>query len=248
MIHKRSQRLFTLLITLLFISEAISYPKGIYSDQIYRAYIQGNIAEWKSIIQRMEQKTLNTVDAKLELVNYYYGYIGYLIGLEDHETAEKYIYKAEQLISEVLKLSPGNSSAYAYLGSMDGFRIEIDSYKTVLLGPRCLENIKKSVALDSRNPLAYLERGNASFHTPAIFGGSKEEAIQYYLKTISLFEEMNLNDENWLYFRALTLLAQAYEQTGQMQKAEKVYQKILRKEPDFAWVKNELYPDFLKKL
>lgn len=222
MILRKSHILFFPFIIILYIIPINIYAKGIYSDQIYHAYIDGNIAEWANVIRIMEQKNLSTVEAKLELINYYYGYTGYLIGREDHITAGKYITKAERLINEVIKLSPGNSSAYAYLGSMDGFKMKIDSYKTVLLGPRCLENINKSVALDPRNPQAYLERGNASYHTPAVFGGSKEEAIQYYLKAIALFEEMNMDNKNWSYFNALTLLAQAYEKTGQKQKAENV--------------------------
>jgi len=55
--------------------------------------------------------------------------------------------------------------------------------------------------------------------------------------------ELNKNTtNNWMYLHVLTLVARAYEKTGQFKNALAVYEKILRIEPEFKLVKSELYP------
>jgi tetratricopeptide (TPR) repeat protein len=46
----------------------------------------------------------------------------------------------------------------------------------------------------------------------------------------------------------LTLLARNYESLEQYEQAKQTYEKILHFEPDYKWVKNELYPALKAKL
>jgi len=39
----------------------------------------------------------------------------------------------------------------------------------------------------------------------------------------------------------------AYEKTDQIQAAGRVYEKVLKMEPSFKWVSEEVYPQFRKK-
>ena len=63
---------------------------------------------------------------------------------------------------------------------------------------------------------------------------------------------MEQNKQNihgdWNYLNLLTLIASAYEQLNDLQAAKRVYEIILKTEPSFLWVKNEVYPDLLKKI
>ena len=52
---------------------------------------------------------------------------------------------------------------------------------------------------------------------------------------------------DWNYLSLLPQIAKAYEELKDYKNAENYYRKILSVAPDFAWVKNELYPQFLKK-
>ena len=54
-------------------------------------------------------------------------------------------------------------------------------------------------------------------------------------------------ENNWNYLSTLTLIAGAYEELGNYEKAETYYLKILSISPQFTWVKNNLYPKFLSK-
>jgi len=53
---------------------------------------------------------------------------------------------------------------------------------------------------------------------------------------------------DWNYLSLLTTIARAYESTGELSKAKLSYEEILKIEPGFTWVRDELYPQLLKKL
>jgi uncharacterized membrane protein len=53
--------------------------------------------------------------------------------------------------------------------------------------------------------------------------------------------------ENWNYLSLLTLITQSYISTNNIDAAKAYFQKIFKVEPNYLWVKNELYPQFLKK-
>ena len=243
---KKHNRYWIAVLLILGFSFQTGFAKTKYQQQIYTAYIEGNMSQWRFVIAALEADPVKSVDGMLELINYYYGYTGYLISIKNHDLADHYIVKAEQLLSIILGKTPENSTALAYSGSFIGFKIGMDKFKAMRLGPKSLEYINRSITLDPLNPQGMLEKGNASYYTPRVFGGSKEEAIKYYQKAIRIYEQKNLQENNWMYLNALTVLAQAYEKTSQTAKAHEVYKKILRQEPEFQWVKNDLYPKFLK--
>lgn len=199
--------------------------------------------KWGSIINTIEKgKTASTVDQKLELINVYYGYIGHLIGKKQFDSAEIMIARGEKLIVQVLKASPNNATAYAYKGSFLGFRMGISKFKTFTLGRESLYDINKAYALDPENIQALIDKGNILYYSPGIFGGNKEEALKYYLKGSRLLEKNNNTDQNWVYLNLLTTIALAFDKTERHKEAMLICEKILRKEPNYRWVKDVLYP------
>ena len=51
--------------------------QSVYKSQIYNAYINGDMNKWATIIHNFEKESPSTIERKLELLSYYYGYIGY---------------------------------------------------------------------------------------------------------------------------------------------------------------------------
>jgi tetratricopeptide (TPR) repeat protein len=101
---------------------------------------------------------------------------------------------------------------------------------------------------DNRNPMGYIQYGNSQFYMPAVFGGSKKEAIVYFQKAQDLMEQDGDIKHDWNYLSLLTLIAQSFEEMKEHDRAKEYYEKILEIEPQFLWVKNELYPEFLQKM
>ena len=220
-----------------------------YKKMIYEAYIHGEIDQWARIIRSIETNNFPvTIDQKLELVNYYYGYLGYLVGRKKYSQAQLIIVKGEKLINQVLVSSPQNATAFAYKGSYIGFRIGINRMKVMSLGPESANNINKAFELDSQNLQAIIDKANMLYHAPRYFGGNKDEALKLFLKGAKLMETDKNTENNWFYLNVLILIAKAYELMEQPLHAKFTYEKILRNEPNFTWVRDELYPKLLTKM
>jgi len=225
-----------------------SKAESAYKPIIYTAYINGDMNKWASVIYTIEKHNPKLVEDKLELISYYYGYTAFLIGNKKPELALKYINAGEKHINEVLKLSPNSATAYAFKGSFIGFRIGLSKFKAISLGPESNRYISKACELDPRNIQGIVDKANALYHTPKLFGGDKAEALLLFQNGIKLMEYSKTTDQNWFYLNVMTLAAQAHVSLGEFAKAKSLYEKIIRFEPNFKWVKNNLYPDLLKKM
>jgi tetratricopeptide (TPR) repeat protein len=240
-------RLITLLVVLSIASAAFS--ESPYKKNIYTAFITHDMAKWENVIRTIEAaNNSNTVDQKLELINYYYGYIGWLIGQKQFKKAEMYIPRGEKLIHQVLSVSPKNATAYSFKGSFLGFKIGIDKYKAIYLGSDSKNCINKALELDPQNVQAIIDKGNLLYYSPTFFGGDKREALNYFIKGAKLLEKNKETCESWVYLNLLTIIASAYEKTDKLAEAKLTYEKIIRNEPGINWVKNDLYPNLLAKI
>lgn len=217
------------------------FAKTSYSKSIYDAYIVRDMTKWESIVQSMEaSRTVTTVDQKLELVSYYYGVIGYLIGKKQYLHAEQLTNKGEALIDQVLKASPKNATATSYKGSFTGFRVGIKKFKALLLIFDSKKYINKAVEMDPQNVQALIDKGNMYYYAPSVFGGDKKAALTYYLKAAGIMEQKNETSDNWVYLNTLTMIAFAYTKTENPNAAKQMYAKIMRLEPNITWAKEVL--------
>lgn len=217
------------------------FAKPSYSKSIYDAFIVRDMTKWETVVQSMEAShSVTTVDQKLELVSYYYGVIGYLIGKKQYLHAEQLTNKGEALIDQVLKASPKNVTATSYKGSFTGFRVGIKKFKALLLIFDSKKYINKAVEMDPQNVQALIDKGNMYYYAPAMFGGDKKTALTYYLKAAGIMEQKDETSDNWVYLNTLTMIAFAYTKTDNPNAAKQMYAKIMRLEPNITWAKEVL--------
>jgi len=228
---------------LLTFFSAVAMGQTTYREPIYLAFIQGDMSRWEAIIRLMEERSDDITDEeRKELISYYYGYIGFLLGTDQKDKAEGYITKGEEHLNALLKSTPNDVTALAYKGSFIGFRIGTNKFKAITLGKESISYINRAYKLDSQNVQAILDKGNLLYHMPGIFGGDKKEAVRLYEKAVLRMEKHQNLKQNWLYLNVLTTIARHYEEEKQWQKAVQIYKKILQQEPEFSWVKHALYP------
>ena len=224
------------------------YSESPYKKTFYNNFINREMYKWGNVIHTIEAgKPLVTVDQKLEMINYYYGYTGYLTGRKQYDLAAPMINKAEKLIHQVLQVSPKNATAFAFKGSFLGFRMAMSRIKTFTLSRESLSDINKAYDLDPHNVQALIDMGNILYYSPRLFGGDKEEALTYYVKGIHILEKNRDTDQNCVYLNLLTTVALAYDKTGRTEEARQTCVKILRNEPNYRYVKEVLYPGILTK-
>ena len=218
-----------------------------YKQDIYKAYISNKMDEWEITIDLMEVKEKKSDEFLLELINYQYGYIAWCLGNNEKKQAKEYLKLAENNLSKLEKTSLYPSYVDAYQSSFYGFSIGLNKLKAPFVGPKSINAAKKSMEENPNNPYGFIQYANAQFYMPPIFGGSKTEALEYYKQAQTIMEKDPVVLKNdWNYLSLLTNMAQAYTEIKEYDMAEQYYKHILKIEPDFLWVKNELYPNFIK--
>lgn len=215
---------------------------------IYNAYISNKMDDWKTIIDKMEKQQSKSEEYLLELINYQYGYIAWCIGNNEKNQAVNYLKLAEKNLENLEKTSLYPSYVNAYKSAFYGYSIGLNKLKAPFLGPKSINAAKQSMKENADNPYGFIQYANAQFYMPPIFGGSKTEALEYY-KLAQIIIEKDREDlkNDWNYLSLLTNMAQAYVEINDYDKAEQYYKHIIELEPNFKWVKNELYPNFTKK-
>ncbi len=217
--------------------------------EIYKAYIGNDMNLWKKTIDEMEQQKSKINEFRLELLNYQYGYIAWCIGNKKSETAESYIELGEKNIQVLEKTNGYGSLVNSYKSAFNGYKIGLNILKAPFIGPKSVECAKLAMKQDTNNPYGYIQYANSQFYMPAVFGGSKKLALDYYLKAKNLMERNPKGViEDWNYLSLLSMIAKTHTELNDFKQAKIYYEKILKIEPDFLWVKNELYPELLKNI
>ena len=215
-----------------------------YKTEIYRAYISNNMNEWKKVMDRMNLETKRDNDFLLELLNYQYGYIGWCVGNKENEQAKKYLSLAEKNIEILEKQSFELSILNAYKSAFYGYRVGLNKLQAPFIGPKSVESAKKAIELDKNNPYGYIQIGNSEFYMPSVFGGSKTVALENFKKAENLMERNPEKIKNdWNYLSLLAMIVMSCKELKQYELAKYYCEKALKTEPEFLWVKLDLYPE-----
>jgi tetratricopeptide (TPR) repeat protein len=204
---------------------------------------------WKNVIDRMDRTDLKTDAFLLELVNYQYGYIGYCLGYDKKSEAKYYLELAQKNIDLLEKHRYKISLVNAYNSAFCGFRISLNFLTVTTNGRKSFEYATRALEIDNNNYLAWIQKGNIEFYKPKTFGGSKQEGIKHFIKARQLMEKSPEEiSNNWNYLAVLTQIAQSYYYLDDYESSKSVYEKILSIEPDFVYVRDELYPELIGKM
>ena len=220
-----------------------------FQNLIYRAYTEGRMSLWESTLASMEFEYSRNPKPELlyDILLAQYGLIGYHLGIDDNRTGRALLDKASENLKILEQAGRYEAEAKLFRAAFNAFRISLRPWLGVRLGPQSQRLISDAIEIKPEYPRAWIENGNLMYHAPAMFGGSKTKAIEHYSIAIELMEQDLQNNHRWLYLGTLVSLANAYEYTGQHQKAIAALEKALAYEPGFAWVRDELLPELKMK-
>ena len=240
---------YTLIFILLFFG--VTNLRASYKSDIYNAYVWNNMKNWKTLIDQMNSIKNKKNDLILELVNYQYGYVAWCIGNKKSDEAEKYLDLAEKNIELLEKEKYNLSMINAYKAAFYGYRIGLNRFKAPFIGNKSMNCAKLAMQLDANNPFGHVQYANVQYYMPPIFGGSKSDALNHYLKAKELMEKnTEFVSEDWNYISLLTIIGRAYWDLGNLQTAKTYFEKIIKltKDASYEWVKKEMYPQLLKEI
>ncbi len=207
------------------------------------------MTSWKVVIDKLSTQSDKSSGSILELVNFQYGYIMWCLENNNKTEAVGYLKLAEDNIRSLEVRNADAALVYGYKAAFYGCHIALNKFSAPFNGPKSSDCAKRAIQLDHDQPFGFVQLGNVKFHAPSLMGGSKAGAIGNYLIAKGLMEK-NTGElkGDWNYLNLLTTLAGAYEVTADFPKAKMIYEEILRFEPEFKRVKDELYPRLLKKM
>ncbi len=215
-------------------------------EQMFRAYLSGDLTYWGEELAKMENQDLSLAVLR-EVANYEYGYIAWCQGAKKREQAQTYLAHFQQHINRLEALGEKPSVVAVYRAAYYAYAMEYNKLKFASYASKAIGFANKAVELDAQNPLALSLKGNTEFYCPAMFGGSKKDALDYFGRSIEAFERLNAVENNWNYIATMLCYAQACEKTGDRATAIATCKKILKHAPDFVYVRDVYYPQLLKK-
>lgn len=244
---------YILIVFLLLVGLGLS-AQSKYDNAIYDSYVKGDMIGWQQIIKLAERDVVSEkpdgfsykTPLRVSLINYYYGYSGWLISQKENKKVMEYIKKGEQYIDDILDKEPDNATFLAYKAAFKGFRIAVSNFKAIYLGMQSMNLAKKAYDIDPNNVRVLIEMGNILFYSPSFAGGDKKKGLEFYENAVKELENSGLTVNNWQYLSLLTSITHAYYESGLKKEALKAYEKANSVEPYFLWIKENLYPKILK--
>lgn len=212
--------------------------------QTYKAYLTNSLSVWKAI-EKNARKTYradsNNMQSLLELTEVHYGLLNSCLSNQAKEEFEKYIKRAKADVETLLETNKRWAKAHALKAGLLSMEMAMNPSKGMLLGPKSGKHIAKAIKYDSKEPLAWFQKGGSKLHTPKMFGGNDEEAVKHFQKAVQLYEsDTILCKNNWQYINTLAWLGNAYAEIEKYDKARATYEKALKVEPEFHWVRHVL--------
>lgn len=180
------------------------------------------------------------------MLNHYMGYALYLLAQRTMETdmraAHASLEEAESFLERSIGIKP-IAESHALLSSALGMRIEGPA-SAMSLGMRSGAAMGRAKALGPDNPRVRLLEGISAFHTPSMFGGGHEAALEHFLAAIELFVEdaPKLPLPAWGHAETYAWLGQTHAALGQADEARAAYERALELEPGYVWVREVLLP------
>lgn len=217
---------------------------------MYQAYLDNNMAKWGSELRKYTSQPNLSVEDKMEISNYLYGYIASLLAnvSENRQELNQWIDLWDDYLDEIEKAIGKRADIYVYRSSNNAYKAKVKSGGMMVYGPRSLSDLNRALNLDANNALANGLKGNTKFYMPTFVGGDKKEAIKWFEKALNLMANNTSVVYRWNRCAITLCLAQAYEKTGNKQKAIEICTAELQREPNFAYMRDVYLPSLKKSL
>lgn len=224
-------------------------------EAAYAAYLTSDPATakdlWKDLVARDKAdlaKDPDNTGLQYRLALSQFGLLAASTRDRDEELFDQYVDDTKETLEDLLDKDSQWGEARALLSSVYGLILGYSPWKGVFLGPKTSSLMTKAMEDAPESALVWKLYGNSKLFTPQSFGGDLDEAITAFNKAIVLYESSGNTRNNWFYVDTLAFLGQALLKKGQPGPAIAAYEKALRVEPRFTWVKTTLLPSAQKRL
>jgi tetratricopeptide (TPR) repeat protein len=225
----------TIVSILLLITTFKAFCGVVDHDIMYQTYLNNDMKRWGTEIQKYINQPDLTIDDKIDISNYFYGYIAAILETEKKNVIESLLKIWNSYLDEIEATKGNRADIHVYRAAISAYKFKLNPM-LLAQATRSLNELDKALNIDPNNFLAIGLKGNVKFYMP----GNKKDAIIWFERALENLDTANVYRWNRC---AITLcLAQAYEKTGNKEKAIKICQTILTEEPNFKYMRDIYYP------
>lgn len=236
-----------LLVTIMLAISAALMAGVVDHDRMYEIYLSDNKILWGDELRKYSQAPNLTIEDKLDMCNYLYGYVATALEKEEKAAVEKWISLWESYLTDIESTDKHKSIALVYRSSIAAYKTMLYPGKSIKYGTMSLRLIDDALEADPNNPIAIGLRGNMKFYMPVLVGGNKREAARCFEQAIKLLSADCPKVYRWN-LRGLELcLAEAYQKTSRLDEAINVAKQSVANNPDFAFMRDTFLPELLKE-
>lgn len=225
------------LLLVIAIALTVSVTAQSSSETQYAAYLKASKTMWEKSIQLASQeKGKETFEVAMAM----YGLLNNTMATKDEETFDEYKDDTIDLLKKLIEENPDWGEPKAVLSSTYGLVMAYSPMKGMILGMKSSSLMDDAMRLQPESALVQKLYAGSKLYTPKMFGGDPEEAVVAYSKSISLYNEQENTEGNWLYLDAMMGLAMSYKSTEQDDKAKSTLEEAIAIEPQYYWAKSTL--------
>ena len=206
-----------------------------YSNhQLYQAYLVRDMRVWQEYIANAEWDSLSIEEQK-QLLNYEYGFTAYMLGQDEKKAREQLALYEKHL--QALKDHLPKAKYYAYLSSIDTYKLGLDKKHLMKYASGIYEKIKLAMEANKNDALACSMQGNIEFYSPF---GNKKKALEYFQKADSLYINEGKEYEKWNRCAVRLALVQCLIKLDRKEEAKSLCETYIAEEPQFELMKQLL--------
>ncbi|MBR7035350.1 MAG: hypothetical protein IKI25_06300 [Bacteroidales bacterium] len=226
-----------LCILLIFCSVGAFAQKSDIDCRLTKSFINQNMKEWNVFIDELSKEFEKTkspdVQFKRAVVRHLY--LAYLLFNDKNSSQiEVQLEGLGKDIEMLEKTAQYEKIVLALKSPYLAYSALNNPVTAVYRLPMSFSAAKSAISEAENSPYSWAEYGNLQYCYALFIGGSYSDAIQSFQKALSLIEQKGEGTNcNWYYINTLLFLAKSYEDGKQFDKANEVYDKILRIRPDY---------------
>ena len=172
------------------------------------------------------------------LANYRLG-LNYSFVQQQDKAIAALVTATKQLIT-LVEIDSQDNESWALLAQVYGLRIAYQPMKGSDFGPKSARALIKAQNITPNNPRVLLVQGVSKYNTPAMYGGSKHQALNVLSKAIEQYANDQHSEFHWGYAEAYTWRGLTQLELGNKNAALADWEKAIEISPNYGWAKNLL--------
>lgn len=219
---------------------------GQFTDEVlYQAYLTQDMVTWNQYLTLNHWESLPSLYERSRYLNYEYGYLATAVE-EKTEDAKERVEAYGRHIDQMAEFT-NQATILTYRSAYYAYRAKMNAKEFISMGFKAMNTAKEAVAADSTNVLALALMGCVDFYAPGMLGGSKVRALEAFNKVEAIYHQTGDTIANWNYPATEMQRAMCLEKTGHLDEAIALCCKMLKRDPEFIFIRDEYLPQLLKK-